>query len=153
MALNTAYQICSEPKWKCKTLSSFYKSVRCDQTRSRRSMLWFWGCFPFPLGQDPPATRRSSPTAPRRSSPAASRPSSPPASRRSSPPASRRPSPPASRRSSPPAPRRSSPPATRDRPPKCREHHLTRRVTRCCEYICENVGNPNNGTAEIFERL
>ena len=34
----------------------------------------------------------------------------------------------------------------------CWNQHITRRVTVCCEYICDNPGKSNNGTAEIFER-
>ncbi|XP_078345519.1 uncharacterized protein LOC144631033 isoform X2 [Oculina patagonica] len=35
----------------------------------------------------------------------------------------------------------------------CWNMHTTRLVTVCCKYICNNIGNSNNGTAEIFERL
>jgi len=87
MDLNTAYQICSEPKSKCKTRLSCSKSVRCGLARRRRFGFW-WGSHHY-------------------------------------------------------RPSRSS----------CWDEHTTRRVTECCEYFCENAGNPNNGTAEIFERL
>lgn len=35
----------------------------------------------------------------------------------------------------------------------CWDEYTTRRITECCEYFCENVVNPNNGTAETFARL
>ncbi|XP_078354918.1 uncharacterized protein LOC144639495 isoform X2 [Oculina patagonica] len=35
----------------------------------------------------------------------------------------------------------------------CWTEHVYRMVTVCCQYICNNIGNCNNGTAEIFERL
>ena len=35
----------------------------------------------------------------------------------------------------------------------CWDEHTTRRVTECCTYFCDNVGNPNSGTTDIFERL
>ena len=35
----------------------------------------------------------------------------------------------------------------------CWDEHTITRVTDCCEYICEDVGSPNNRTEGIFERL
>ena len=75
MDLNTAYQICSDPKSECKTRLSCSKSARCGLARRRRS-LHLSGCW---------------------------------------------------------------------------NEHIIRRVTECCEYFCENVANPNNGTADIFQ--
>ena len=42
--LNAAYQICPEPKSKCKTNLSCLKTVKCNNKRGRRS-LWGWGVF------------------------------------------------------------------------------------------------------------
>ncbi|XP_078350565.1 uncharacterized protein LOC144639503 [Oculina patagonica] len=41
----------------------------------------------------------------------------------------------------------------RRRRSRCWNEHTIRLVTVCCKYICNNIGNSNNGTAEIFERL
>ena len=81
MDLNTAYQICSEPKSKCKTRLSCSKTARCGLARRRRS---WWG-FSF--------SHRS----------------------------------------------------------RCWDKHITRRVTECCEYFCENV--ENSTTIVILEGM
>ena len=88
MDLNAAYQICPEPKSKCKTQLSRSKSVRCGRSRRRRF------CF-IGLSWLYPYHYR----------------------------------------------------------PSCWDEYTTRRITECCEYFCENVGNLNNGTVETFARL